>query len=323
MRAMISAVIPAYNASDTIRKCIDSVLSQDYPDDRIEVIIVNDGSADDTLDIILNYKQRDSRVKVINQKNMGPAGARDSGLKAATGDIVSLLSSDTYASKDWFESLYKAFSADSKIGIVQGMILPYKDINVPIYHMYILKRQVWNYPTAAIAYRAPAVDEAGRYFDIELSHYGDDTDLAWRILGKGYSARWLPKVTAYHDVVPKTFWGTIKSAKNAHKIPLLFKKRPELRANIKMGFLYSSIWELLNISLIFILPFMFFNYLYFAIVALSCITLTLLRSVKVSFYNKCNPVHKITTIPLNMIMCDMVTFLALIYGSIKHRNLII
>lgn len=316
----ISVVIPAYNAADTIEKCIESVLNQNYPEDNIEVIVVNDGSTDATPEILEKYK---NRIKVINQKNKGPAGSRDTGLKAAGGEIICTLSSDTYAVQNWFDLLSNAF-VDNEIGVVQGKILPYKDIDIPFYHMYILKEEVWNYPTAAIAYSAEAVDKAGRYFDLELSHFGDDTDLAWRIIGKGYKTKWLPDVTAYHDVVPKTFWGNVKSAKGAQRIPLLFKKRPELRRFLKMNFMYSDFLTVLNVSLIFLIPYFFIiNPLYLAFALAIIFGRAFLNSMRHNFYNKCSCMYKLILIPINSLLVELVGFFAVVYGSIKHRSFIL
>ena len=87
---MISFIIPAYNAEKTIEKCIDSILHiQNY---EIEVIIINDGSTDDTLNKCL--KIDDERVLVITQKNKGVSAARNRGILEARGDYVVFVDSD-------------------------------------------------------------------------------------------------------------------------------------------------------------------------------------------------------------------------------------
>ena len=87
---MISFIIPAYNAEKTIEKCIDSILHiQNY---EIEVIIINDGSTDDTLNECL--KIDDERVLVITQKNKGVSAARNRGILEARGDYVVFVDSD-------------------------------------------------------------------------------------------------------------------------------------------------------------------------------------------------------------------------------------
>lgn len=92
----ISVIIPVYNIQQHLRECLDSVLGQSYP--RLQVICVDDGSTDESPAILAEYAQKDPRVQVIRQQNAGPGAARNTGLKAATGEYVIFLDSD-----DWFE----------------------------------------------------------------------------------------------------------------------------------------------------------------------------------------------------------------------------
>ncbi|MDE5770085.1 MAG: glycosyltransferase family 2 protein [Ruminococcus sp.] len=96
-REKISVIIPAYNVEKYISKCIDSVLQQSYY--NIEIIIVDDGSHDNTPAIIDRYADKDNRIKTIHQINQGLPAARNAGLKAASGDFIMFLDSD-----DWIES---------------------------------------------------------------------------------------------------------------------------------------------------------------------------------------------------------------------------
>lgn len=89
MDDLVSVIIPAYNQSKYIRETIDSVLKQTY--NNVEIIVVNDGSTDDTLKILQEYG---NKIKIINQKNKGLAGARNSGIREAKGDYLAFLDSD-------------------------------------------------------------------------------------------------------------------------------------------------------------------------------------------------------------------------------------
>lgn len=90
----ISFIIPAYNSQASLRKCLDSILRQPY--DAYEIIVVNDGSTDDTAEIIEEYLRLDNRIKALHQKNSGQGAARANGLELATGDYVWFVDSD-----DW------------------------------------------------------------------------------------------------------------------------------------------------------------------------------------------------------------------------------
>lgn len=100
MNGVISVIMPVYNVAGYLPQCLDSVLSQDY--DQLEVILVDDGSKDDSGAICDAYAARDSRVKVIHQKNGGAAAAKNAGLRIATGEYLSFVDSDDWLEPDVF-----------------------------------------------------------------------------------------------------------------------------------------------------------------------------------------------------------------------------
>lgn len=97
MCELVSVIIPAYNARDYIERCLDSICSQTYK--SLEIIIVNDGSNDNTLEFCERYAVKDSRIKVIDQINSGVSEARNTGLKNATGKYVQFVDADDYLDK--------------------------------------------------------------------------------------------------------------------------------------------------------------------------------------------------------------------------------
>ncbi len=76
---MISILVPIYNAENCIKRCLDSILGQTYRD--LEIVLINDGSKDNSLSIIQGYSKRDKRIKIINQENQGVASARNTALR--------------------------------------------------------------------------------------------------------------------------------------------------------------------------------------------------------------------------------------------------
>lgn len=107
---MISVVIPAYNAAKTIKQCLDSLLMQTYGD--IELIVVDDGSTDDTVTIVSEMILTDPRIKLIKQKNSGPGVARNSGIDAAHGELVTFVDADDTVSDNFIETLCGLYSPD-------------------------------------------------------------------------------------------------------------------------------------------------------------------------------------------------------------------
>lgn len=94
--AHISVIIPIYNAEKYLKKCLNAISNQTLRD--IEIICINDGSNDSSAEILSNYSLRDKRFIIINQPNLGPAAARNSGLEIASGDYIMFCDSD-----DWYE----------------------------------------------------------------------------------------------------------------------------------------------------------------------------------------------------------------------------
>lgn len=104
----ISVIIPAYNCENTISKCLNSLLSQTYG--NFEIIVVDDGSEDKTGDIVLNFTEKDKRVKLICQKNSGVSAARNCGIKRSSGKLLAFVDSDDYVSDTYLEELFDLYS---------------------------------------------------------------------------------------------------------------------------------------------------------------------------------------------------------------------
>lgn len=97
----VSIIIPVYNGENYVKKCLDSVINQTY--NNLEIIIINDGSKDNTLNILNNYKNKDKRIVIIDKENEGQAIARNIALTKATGDFVTFVDSDDYIELDYIE----------------------------------------------------------------------------------------------------------------------------------------------------------------------------------------------------------------------------
>ncbi len=100
----VSIVIPVYNVEEYLRECLDSVINQTLRD--IEIICINDGSTDNSADILAEYQNRENRLKVISQENGGQSKARNAGLEVATGEYIYFLDSDDYIKTNSLEKLY-------------------------------------------------------------------------------------------------------------------------------------------------------------------------------------------------------------------------
>ena len=110
----ISVIIPVYNVEKFLRECLDSVVNQTMRD--IEIICVNDGSTDNSLDILKEYAAKDDRIIVINQTNGFVGSARNNGLKIAKGEYIQFVDSDDYLELNACETAYKyALQYDAEV----------------------------------------------------------------------------------------------------------------------------------------------------------------------------------------------------------------
>ncbi len=109
MNPKVSIIVPVYKTKDTIKKCVDSLLSQTLME--IEIILVDDGSPDES-GRICDELCNDKRVKVIHKENGGLSSARNAGLKKATGDYIGFVDSDDYVHPEMFEKLYNRIIRD-------------------------------------------------------------------------------------------------------------------------------------------------------------------------------------------------------------------
>ena len=102
----LSIIIPVYNAEKFLKKCVESVLKQTHS--NIEVLLIDDGSVDNSLAICNDFSKKDSRVKVFIQENSGQSKARNVGLDNSTGSYIAFVDSDDWVDEDYFELLLKA-----------------------------------------------------------------------------------------------------------------------------------------------------------------------------------------------------------------------
>lgn len=129
---LVSIIIPIYNTEEYLVRCLESVINQTYQ--NLEIILVNDGSTDDSLSICNKYKQTDKRIILLNKQNSGQALARNSALEIVKGDYVTFIDSDDWVSLDYIEALYSNLKKyDADISISATMLCNSKDIFVSDY----------------------------------------------------------------------------------------------------------------------------------------------------------------------------------------------
>jgi GT2 family glycosyltransferase len=195
----ISVVVCTYNGSKTIRDCMEGLLAVDYPD--FEVIVVDDGSTDGSAEIVRQYGFR-----VISTKNHGLSSARNTGMKAANGEIIAYLDDDAYPDPDWLTYLAAAFM-NSRHAAMGGPNIPPKGdgaiaecvANAPggPVHVLISDLEAEHIPGCNMAFRKAALQEIGG-FDPAFRAAGDDVDVCWRLQAKGFTLGFSPAAVVWH-----------------------------------------------------------------------------------------------------------------------------
>ena len=132
----LSVIIPVYNVENYLRECLDSIINQTVKD--IEIICVDDGSTDNSQDILKEYQKKDSRIKIITKENGGQASARNLGIKEAQGEYIAFIDSDDFIESEMLEKFYTKAN-DNNLDIAMCKIATYNNQTKEI------KDNVWYY----------------------------------------------------------------------------------------------------------------------------------------------------------------------------------
>ena len=101
---LISVIVPVYNSEKTLEKCLNSIINQSLS--QIEIIVINDGSTDNSLRLLQYFRSTDDRIMIINQENQGVSAARNNGIRIANGEYITFVDSDDWIEPNMLEKLY-------------------------------------------------------------------------------------------------------------------------------------------------------------------------------------------------------------------------
>lgn len=199
----ISVIIPVYNTEKYLADCLDSVLTQTLSD--IEIICIDDGSTDNSLKILQEYVQRDNRIKIIQQKNMGVVTARNTAIKSATSELIYPLDSDDIITPNTLEKLYQAF-IQCNGDIITCRVMQFGDKNteliLPTPNKYNMS--VDNCLVNAALFRKSDFEKSGGYsteFNTALEDYDLWLNMMFRLNLKIYR---VPEILFYYRIKPKS-----------------------------------------------------------------------------------------------------------------------
>ncbi|MFC1633812.1 glycosyltransferase [Planctomycetota bacterium] len=198
---MVSVIIPAYNSEKSIGQCLKALSEQSYPADSYEVIVVDDGSIDNTPTIA-----QDHTIQYIRQENKGPAAARNNGAQKAKGDIILFTDSDCVPEAHWIREMVKSFE-DSKVMAVKGAYrtrqngLMARFAQVEFEERFEMLKKVENIDmvdTYSAGFRKEMFVDLGGFDTSFPVANNEDTELSYRMSAQGYKMVFNPKAIVYH-----------------------------------------------------------------------------------------------------------------------------
>jgi glycosyltransferase involved in cell wall biosynthesis len=196
----VSVIVASYNGGRTLEACLTSLTKLNYPD--YEVILVDDGSTDRTQEIARRFPG----VRNIRHENMGLSAARNTGIKAAMGEVVAFTDSDCRADEDWLYYLVGDLIRGNFIGIGGHNFLPPEDSPSAAAvlvspggpaHVMLTDQEAEHIPGCNMAFYKWALDEING-FDPVFRKAGDDVDLCWRLQGRGWKIGFSPAGFVWH-----------------------------------------------------------------------------------------------------------------------------
>ncbi len=195
----ISVVVCSHNGARTLGDCLEALERLDYPD--YELIVVDDGSTDATAEVAGDYD-----VTLIRTENRGLSAARNTGLEAASGEIVAYIDDDAWPDRDWLTYLAAAFVTTPHVG-VGGPNIPPRASGVmeaaaaaapggPM-HVLVSDEEAEHIPGCNSAFRRDRLLEIGG-FDAQFRIAGDDVDVCWRLQERGWTLGFCPAALVWH-----------------------------------------------------------------------------------------------------------------------------
>jgi len=283
-----SVIIPVRNGSRTIKECLKAVLTQ-KPGHEFEVIVVDDGSTDDTARVVKSFP----KVKLVQQKPLGPAVARNNGAKHALGQIVVFLDADCVPSKNWLKEMLKPFEDKSVAGVQgayrtrqQELMARFTQIEIEYRYKKMLSSEKIDWVGSySAAYLRSLFLELNGFNRVFRKASGEDPDFSYSIQEKGYRIEFNPRAIVFHSHPTSLMRYLGKKFQHAFWRVLLYKRHSRkalsdsytpqlLKAQIGLLglFLLFSLLSLANETMLFFamacLFFLFFSMLPFVFFAL-------------------------------------------------------
>lgn len=198
---LVSIVIPTHNKRKDVVRCIAALLQQDFSGKSYEIIVVDDGSKDDTPDILPDIDTGEVSFTYCRLEGKGPACARNEGIRNAKAPIIAFIDDDAIPQPGYLKAIYEPFADDTVVG-VEGKVVPVEGEEMGLLGMSPRNIEGGVYLTCNIAFRRSVLEEVGGLDESFPYPAFEDTDLAAAVEPYG-KIIWQPKAEVWH---PRRRW---------------------------------------------------------------------------------------------------------------------
>ena len=292
--APVSIVMPCYNEGEHVGKAIESLISMNYPKDMIEIIVVDDKSSDNSVEVIKKYVEKYPNVRlIVNKRNSGGAAEPTNlGVKAAKYEYIAVTDADSTPDKDALIKMIGFLQKDKRVGAVTCAVLAkspktfMQRLQQIEYFVISFNRKlldlvdaVYVTPGPFALYRKKILLDVGLF---DVKNMTQDIEIVWRMISHGYKARMCLSARVYSET-PRRFkdWWRQRIRWNIGGTQSIIKHKKSIFKNGMLGF--------------FIIPFFSFS-LFLGIIGLGLFLYLLLRRILVSYLSTQYSVYASTTI---------------------------
>lgn len=210
----ISVIIPTYNRPSELRRCLDALSQQTFPQNAFEVLVCDDGSVEDIEAVVREARTTfGGRWVYLRQAQAGPAAARNLGIRHAHGSIVAMTDSDTLPDANWLAELAAAFAAHPQAAAVEGQVYAQNEGAFGLLGEGPTNRRGGVYLTCNCAYRRTALLQAGGFDETFPYAAYEDVELAARVQPFGEIV-WQPRAIVVHPERPLTLQAVLKKLRH-------------------------------------------------------------------------------------------------------------
>jgi GT2 family glycosyltransferase len=236
----VTVVAATYRRAGLLPRLVEAVANQQVPG-GLELILVDDASPDDTPAVLAALSERHPCLTVLRQeRNAGPATARNRGWRAATGDVILFTDDDCVPQPGWAAAL-AARLADADLAQGRTLPDPAQELNTgPFSRTLEVTSESGFYQTCNMAYRRDLLEQLGGFDEEFPDAAGEDTDLAWRALAGGARSVFEPDAVVHHDIRPSSFRAHVADLRRWRSVVLATRRHPGLRSYYHRPWLWRA-----------------------------------------------------------------------------------